>query len=192
MFKQTFLLLVAIAVIARVAVAEPEYYVVDPTHTFPNIEFSHMNISVWRGKFNKTTGDIMLDRTAKTGTVDIKVDPASINFGLDDMDEKARSDAFFNVAEFPDAGYRGTIQFDGDKLVAIEGEITLLGVTRPLSLTINSFNCIQHPMLNKQVCGADAQGELNWSEYGMEWSKYGEGDAGRVKLQIQVEALKQE
>ena len=72
----------------------------------------------------------------------------------------------------------------------IDGEITLLGVTRPLRLTINSSKCIEHPFYKKEVCGADAQGELNWSQFGMKMSSFGEGEAGRVVLHIQVEGMR--
>jgi polyisoprenoid-binding protein YceI len=192
MFSNKLILAALLAGIIAPALAAAEKYTVDPTHTYPSLEFSHMGISVWRGKFDKTRGNITLDRTAKTGTVDIVIDTTSINFGLSAMDEKARSDDFFNVAKFPTATYQGTIKFVGDKPKTVNGQITIMGVTRPANLTINLFNCIPHPILKKELCGADAEGELNWSEYGMKLSKYGEGEAGKVRLRIQVEALKQD
>ena len=181
-----------IALSACSSFAASETYVIDPTHTYPSIEFSHMGISVWRGKFDKTSGTIVIDRTAKIGSVDIHVDPASINFGLAAMDDKARSEDFFNVVEYPTATYKGTLKFEGDMPRSIVGEITLLGVTKPLTLTINSTKCIPHPMTGKELCGADAQGEVNWSQFGMKWSKFGEGEAGRLVLHIQVEGSKAE
>jgi polyisoprenoid-binding protein YceI len=186
-------LMIAVAVVAATpAFAAVESYKIDPTHTYPSIEFPHMGISVWRGKFDRSSGTITLDRAAKTGTVDIVIDPASINFGLQAMDDKARSEDFFNVAKYPTATYKGKLVFDGDKPNGVEGHVTIMGVTRPANLKLNLFNCISHPMTKKQVCGADAEGELNWSEYGMKMSKYGQGDAGKVRLRIQVEGEKQE
>ncbi|MFL6579517.1 MAG: YceI family protein [Burkholderiales bacterium] len=170
--------------------ATADTYTIDPLHTYPSIAFSHMGISVWRGKFNKTHGTITLDRAAKTGTADIVIDVASINFGLDAMDEKARSDDFFDVSRFPTATYKGVVKFNGDKPASVDGKITIRGITRPVMLHIELFNCITHPMLKKEVCGAEAQGEVNWSEYGMKMSQYGQGDAGKVQLRIQVEAIK--
>ena len=172
------------------AFAAPESFTVDPMHTYPSLEFSHMGMSVWRGKFNKSSGKIVLDRAAKTGTVDVTIDVGSINFGLAAMDEKARSDDFFNVEKYPTATYKGTINFDGDKPKSVEGAITLMGVTKPVNLSINIFNCMPHPMLKREFCGADAEAEMNWGEYGMKMSQYGKGDAGKVRLRIQVEALK--
>ena len=183
----------AIAMLAAsTAVAAPESYTIDPAHTYPSLEFSHMGVSVWRGKFNKTRGRIVIDRAAKTGSVDITVDTASINFGLAAMDEKARSDDFFDVEKFPTAAYKGTLKFEGDKPKAVEGQVTIMGVTRPVTLGINLFNCMPHPMLKREVCGADAEGVVNWGEYGMKLSQYGQGEAGKVQLRIQVEALKDE
>jgi polyisoprenoid-binding protein YceI len=108
------------------------------------------------------------------------------------MDDKARSEDFFNVAKYPTATYKGTLKFEGDAPKSIVGEITLLGVTKPLTLTINSTKCITHPMTGKELCGADAQGEVNWSQFGMKWSKFGEGEAGRLVMHIQVEGSKAE
>jgi polyisoprenoid-binding protein YceI len=190
MLLKKCLLAAAIAGAAFPAIAAPDNYTIDPTHTYPNIEFSHMGISVWRGKFNKTSGKISLDRTAKSGTVEVTIDISSINFGLAAMDEKARSDDFFDIARFPTATYKGKLQFAGDKPKSVDGQITIRGITHPATLSINLFNCMPHPMLKKEVCGADAEGELNWSEYGMKMSQYGQGDAGKVRLRIQVEAIK--
>ena len=180
----------AAAALAQAAFAAPETYTIDPQHTYPSIEFPHMGISVWRGKFNRTQGKITLDRERRTGAVAVVIDAASINFGLDTMDEKARSDDFFDVARYPAASYKGTIHFAGDVPKSVDGEITIMGVTRPATLAIESFKCMPHPMLKQEVCGADAAAELNWSEYGMKMSKYGQGDAGKVRVRIQVEALK--
>ncbi|MEK6210124.1 MAG: YceI family protein [Pseudomonadota bacterium] len=192
MFREKLTLAALVATMAGPAFAAVDKYEIEPNHTYPSIEFSHMGISVWRGKFDRTSGRITIDRAAGTGTADIVIDAASINFGLNKMDEAARSEDWFNVAKFPTATYKGTLTFVGDVPRTVEGQLTLLGVTRPVKLTINSCKCVPHPMFKKEVCGADVEGDLNWSEYGMRMSKYGEGDAGRVHLRIQVEAVKQE
>jgi polyisoprenoid-binding protein YceI len=191
MFGRRLMISAFIAGLAGPSLGAVENYAVDPNHTYPSIEFSHMGISIWRGKFNRTSGSITIDRAARTGRADIVIDAASIDFGLATMNEKARSEDFFDVAKFPTATYKGTLQFVGDKPGTVDGEITIMGVTRSVKLTINSFNCVPHPVLKTEVCGADAEGDLNWSEFGMKMSKYGEGDAGKVHLRIQVEALKQ-
>lgn len=174
------------------ASAAPVQYEIDPQHTFPSFEFPHMGISVWRGKFDRSKGQVTLDRDARTGSVEIEIDPASVNFGLDIMDEKARGEEWFDVAQFPESRYTGKLRFEGEVPVAVDGEFTFRGKRLPLTLTLNSFKCIEHPFYKKEVCGADAQGELNWGVYGMKYSEFGKGDDGRVTLRIQVEAMRKE
>jgi polyisoprenoid-binding protein YceI len=174
------------------AAAAPVSYELDPLHTFPSIEFSHMDISIWRGKFNRSSGTVVLDRAAHSGRVEVQVDTSSINFGLDIMDEKARSAEWFDVEQYPVASYAGTLRFDGEVPVAVDGQFTFRGKTLPLTLVLNSFKCIEHPYYKKEVCGADAQGEVNWGVYGMKYSEFGQGEAGRVRLRIQVEGLRKD
>lgn len=184
-------ILVAVVAGASVtAAAEPVSYTFDTNHTYPSLEFPHMGLSIWRGKFNSTTGKVTLDRAAKTGNVEVKVDTASIDFGLDNMNEHARDKDWLNVEKYPTMTYKGKLKFDGDKPVAVDGELTLRGVTKPLELKINSFNCIQHPFYKKEACGADAQGELNRADYGM--TQYTDNGMGILTLKIQVEAIKDE
>ena len=149
-----------------------------------------MGLSFWRGKFTKTSGKIMLDRGAKTGgSVEITIDASSVDFGHAKMNEKARGDEMFNVAKFPTVSYKSTaLKFDGDKLVGVEGDMTMMGVTKPLALKINSFKCIMHPMLKKEVCGADAHGMFDRSDFGLTYGL--PRFASEVKLAIQVEGVK--
>ena len=172
--------------------ATPATYNVDPNHTYPSFETDHMGgLSVWRGKFTKTSGSVTLDRAGKSGTVDITVDPASISFGHAKMEEHARGKDFFNIEAFPKITYKGRItQWNGDAPAAVEGEMTLLGVTKPLNLTINSFKCIPHPLLKREVCGADASGSFKRSDFGMKYGLPMHGDD--MKVAIQIEAIKAE
>ena len=188
MTSKKWMLAVLIAGISAPTLAVADQYTVDTDHTYPSLEFSHMGLSIWRGKFNKTSGKIMLDRAARTGSADIQVDTASIDFGHDKMNEHALSADWLNVGTFPTMTFKGTIKFNGDTPVSVDGQLTLRGVTKPLNLKINSFKCMQHPFYKKEACGADAEGDLNRADFGM--TKYSEGEAGKVHLRIQVEALK--
>ncbi|MDQ9168895.1 YceI family protein [Oxalobacteraceae bacterium R-40] len=173
------------------ASAFAQTYTIDPSHTYPSFEADHIGISFWRGKFNKTSGSVMLDRANKTGTMDISIDPNSIDFGHDKMNEHAKGEKLFNVAQHPTITYKGkTIKFDGDTPVAVEGDLTMLGVTKPVPLTITKFKCIEHPMLKREVCGADASAEFKRSDFGMDYGL--PRFAPEVKLAIQVEAVKAE
>ena len=189
MFLPKFLLAACVAVLSAPALAAPETFAIDADHTHPAFEFPHMGISVWRGTFGKTAGTITLDRQAKAGAVDIQVDTASIEFAHDKMNEHAVGEKWFNVAKFPTATYKGTLKFKGDTPATVDGQLTLLGVTKPLTLKIKSFKCIEHVYYKREACGADAEGELNRADFGL--TKGAEGEAGIVRLRIQVEALKQ-
>lgn len=173
------------------AFAEVEHYSVDPDHTYVSMEVPHIqSISIWRGKFDHTqSGTITLDRAKKTGTVDVVIDTASIDFGHQKLNEHLKKDEFFDVAKYPTATYHSdSIKFDGDSPSEVDGQLTLHGVTKPVALKINSFKCIMHPMLKVQVCGADASGEFDRSDFGIGYGVQFTG-TGKVKLQIQVEAL---
>lgn len=164
-------------------------YTIEPGHTYPSFEADHLGISILRGKFTKTSGKVILDRAAKTGSMEIVVDAGSIDFGHEKLNNHAKSADMFDVEKFPTAKYVGkSIKFNGDTPVSVDGELTLHGVTKPLTLTINKFKCIMHPMLKKEVCGADASAEFKRTDYGI---SYGTPRfAPEVKLQIEVEALK--
>lgn len=182
--------LICAALLCASATAAPTTYDIDPTHTYPSFEADHMGISVWRGKFNKTDGTVTLDRAKKTGTLDITVYIDSIDFGHDKMNEHAKKPDIFDAAQFPTATFKSkSIKFTGDVPTSAEGELTLHGVTKPLTLTINKFKCIDHPMLKREVCGADVTGSFQRSDFGINFGlpKF----SPEVKLAIQVEAVKQ-
>ena len=182
-------ILIATLLAASATSAMAATYNLDPTHTFPSFEADHMGLSVWRGKFNKTSGTVNLDRAAKTGSLEVKIDADSIDFGLDAMNKHAKDDVMFNVAKFPTITYTSkSFKFDGDKLVGVDGELTLLGVTKPVALKIDKFKCIMHPRYKKEVCGADATAEFKRSDFGL---NYGLPNfSPEVKLAIQIEAIK--
>lgn len=171
------------------ALAAPVTYQVDPSHTYPSFEADHFGgMSVWRGKFDSSSGTIVLDRAAGTGTIEITVDTSSIDFGNPKLNEHVKSGEMFDVQKYPTAVYKGTLtHFKNGAPTEAHGELTLHGVTKPLNLTINSFLCKMTPMSKKERCGADASATLNRADYGINFGdKYGFNM--RVKLAIQVEA----
>ena len=179
-----------LAFVAGSALAAPVTYQVDPSHTYPSFEADHFNgMSVWRGKFNKTSGTITLDKDKGTGTVDIIVDTSSIDFGMPKLNEHVKSAEMFDVAKYPNATFKGKLTgFTNGVPTKAEGEFTLHGVTRPLTLTVNSFKCMTYPD-KKEHCGADVHGVLNRADYGISYGdKYGFNM--KVPLAIQVEAVR--
>jgi polyisoprenoid-binding protein YceI len=176
------------AAFSAASAAAPVTYVIDPAHTYPSFEADHFGgLSVWRGKFDTTGGKVVYDKDAKAGTIEVTVDMSSVDFGMAKMNEHAKSPDIFDVAQYPTATYVGKFtKFDGATPTEAEGTFTLHGVTKPLTLKINSFKCMINPMSKKEVCGADASATLNRSDYGV---NYGEkfGFKQEVKLLIQVE-----
>jgi polyisoprenoid-binding protein YceI len=183
----------ALGAFALAASAAPATYNVDPEHTFPSFEADHFGgMSVWRGNFEHTKGTIVLDREAKTGTVDITIDASSIDFGIEKLNTHAKgTDAgMFDVAKFPTATYKGKLtKFKDGAPSEVQGDLTLHGVTKPVTLTIRSFKCMTHPMKKTEFCGADAVGTINREDFGVSFGK-AFGFGMEVKLAIQVEAFK--
>jgi polyisoprenoid-binding protein YceI len=192
--KQKFslsLFLSALACTTFAVEAAPVTYEIDSRHTFPSFEADHMGgLSTWRGKFNNTSGKIVLDREAQTGTIDVTIDAKSVDFGLDDMNKHAMSDDMFAVEKYPTIKYQGKLaSFKDGQPTAVEGTLTIRDVTKPVSLTIDRFKCMRHPMLGKEVCGANAVGKFSREDFGIDYGK-NFGFNMDVSIQIQVEALR--
>ena len=164
-------------------------YTVDPAHTYPKFEINHLGFSTLHGRFGATTGKIVLDSAARSGTIDISIDATSIDTGHAKRDTHLKSEEFFNVGKFPTLTYKATkLKFNGDKLTGADGEMTLLGVTRPVSLAVTSFNCGPHPMNKKPMCGANATATIKRSDFGL--STYLPAVGDEVNISIQVEAAR--
>ena len=178
-----------LAAFALPAVAAPETYTIDSRHTFPSFEVMHFGMSLQRGAFNKTSGKITVDREARTGTVDVTIDANSINTGEAKLAEHLRAADFFNVASHPSITFKGTkFNFDGDKVKSVEGELTMVGVTKPVTLTAQHFNCGNHPMNKKAMCGAEFTTTIKRTDWGMKYAVPAVAD--EVLLRINVEAFK--
>ena len=180
-----------VASLSLSAFADVSTYQLDPDHTYPSFEADHIGgLSVWRGKFDKSQGVVTLDRQAKTGTVEVTTDVTTVHTGSGKLDQYLQSDTFFDSSKFHDAVYRGTVKFDGDKPSSVVGNLTFHGVTKPVTLKINSFKCMEHPMLKREVCGVDAVGEFDRGDFGVDFGKT-YGFSMKTKLLISAEAIKQ-
>jgi len=183
-------LLATLTATATAAHAAPATYAVDPTHTFVTFEAKHFGTSTNRGRFDKKSGTITLDTAAKTGQVDITLETGSINSGTEAFNNHLKSKDFFNAEAFPQATFKSNkVVFEGDKVVAVVGDLTLLGKSQTVTLKANNYGCYDNPMLKRQVCGGDFETTIQRSEFGMTYGlPFIPND---VKLVIQVEAVKQ-
>lgn len=179
--------------LAGSATAAPVKYTIDPEHTYPSFEADHFGgLSTWRGKFNKSSGTIVYDKEAGSGTLDVTIDAASIDTGHDKLNTHVKSNdaGMLDVAKYPTATYTGKLaKFVNGAPTEVDGTLTLHGVSKPLTLKIDHFGCRPHPMKQgKNVCGANATAQLDRSAFGVDWGK-SYGFKMDVKLEIQVEAL---
>lgn len=184
--------LAALAVAASLstaAFAAPETYIIEGTHTMPRFEYSHFGYSTQVSRFDKTSGTIILDRAAKTGSVDVVIDAKSVNTGYPLFNEHIQGEDFFDTAKYPTITFKSkALKFDGDKLASVDGDLTIKGVTKPVTLTVTSFHCMPHPMRKKDACGANATTKIKRSEFNA--GKHAPYVSDEVTLTIPVEAVK--
>jgi polyisoprenoid-binding protein YceI len=182
--------LILASAVAAPALAAPETFVVDGTHTFPRFSYSHFGFSTQLSHFNKTTGKVVLDKAAKTATVDIEIDTKSVDTGYATFNEHIQGEDFLDTAKYPTATFKSTkVVFEGDKPVAIEGLLTLKGVTKPVTLTVSSYKAMPHPMMKKDAIGANAWTVVKRSEFNA--GKYAPNVGDEVRIDIAIEAIKQ-
>ena len=172
------------------AVAAPVTYDVDGTHTFPRFSYSHFGYSTQLSSFSKTTGKVVFDAEAKKGSVDIAIDMKSVNTGFADFNEHIQGEDFLDTAKFAQATFKSTkVIFEGDKPQLIEGQLTIKGVTKPVTLTVTSFQAMPHPMLKKPALGANAFTVIKRSEFNA--GKYAPYVGDEVRIDIAIEAIAQ-
>lgn len=175
---------------ASAALAAPETYVLDSSHTFPRFSYSHLGLSTQLSRFNMTTGKVVFDKAAKTGSVDIEIDTKSVDTGSTLFNQHIQGEDFLDTAKYPKAIFKSTnVVFEGEKPVKIEGNLTIKGVTKPVTLSVTSFQAMPHPMQKKDAIGANAYTTIKRSEFNA--GKYAPNVGDEVRIDISLEAIKQ-
>lgn len=188
--KTRLTLAAVLATLSGAVFAAPETFVIDGSHTFPRFSYSHFGFSTQLSRFNKTSGKIVLDREAKTGSVDVVIDTKSVDTGFDVFNGHIQGEDFLSTEKFPTATFKSTkVRFEGDKPVAVEGDLTIKGVTKPVTLTLTSFILQPHPMLKKDAIGANATTKISRTEFGA--GKYAPNVGDEVTIDLAVEAIKE-
>lgn len=178
------------AALAAPAVAAPETYVLDSAHSYPRFSYNHFGYSTQVSRFNKTTGKIIYDKEAKTASVDIVIDATSVDSGFPVFNEHLRGEDFFDTAKYPTATFKSTkVVFEGDKPSAIEGNLTIKGITKPVTLTVTSFHAMPHPMKKKDAIGANAFTTVKRSDFNA--GKYAPNVGDEIRIDLGVEAIKE-
>ncbi len=187
---KTIALVVALSAFSAAAIAAPETFNIDAGHTAPRFEYTHFGYSNQQHRFDKTSGKIVLDRAAHTGSVDVTIDTTSVNTGLALFNGHIQGADYFDTAKYPTITFKSSkVKFDGDKPVAVEGDLTIKGVTKPVTLTVTHFHSMPHPMLKKDAIGANASAKVKRSEFNM--GKFAPAVSDEITLTIAVEAIKE-
>ena len=182
--------LILAAAVAAPALAAPQTFVIDGTHTFPRFSYNHLGFSTQLSRFDTTTGKVVFDKVAKTGAVDIVIDTKSVSTGSATFNEHIQGEDFLDTAKFPTATFKSTkVIFEGDKPAKIEGNLTLKGVTKPVTLTVTDFKTAPHPMLKKEAIGANATTTVKRTDFNMGKNVPYVGD--EVRIDIGLEAIQQ-
>jgi polyisoprenoid-binding protein YceI len=178
------------ATLTSVAYAAPETYAIEPTHSMPRFEYSHFGYSVQLSRFDTISGKITIDRAKKTGSVDVTIDAKSVDTGYPLFNGHIQGADYFDTEMLPTITYKSSkLKFAGDKVVSVDGDLTIKGITKPVTLTLNSFLCMQHPMAKKDACGATATAKVKRSDFNMGKNVPYVGD--EITLTIPVESIKQ-
>jgi len=177
-----------LSTLAGTAAAAPITYVIDPNHSMPRFEYSHFGYSTQLSRFDRASGTIVLDRAAKTGSVAVEIDAKSVDSGYPLFNEHLQGADFFDTANHPTIRFvSDKVAFSGEAPTSVTGQLTIKGVTRPVTLTVTSFHCMPHPILKKDACGANATTVIKRSDFNM--GKYAPYVSDEVTLGLPVEAL---
>ena len=183
-------LLILAAAISTPVLAAPETYVIDNTHTYPRFSYSHFGFSTQLSRFDKTSGNIVIDREAKIGSVNVIITTTSVDTGYPLFNEHIQGPDFFDTAKYPTATFTSSkVNFAGEKIISVDGTLTLKGISKPVTLDVTSFQCMPHPMLKKDACGANATAVVKRTDFNM--GKYAPNVSDEVTLTIAVEAVKE-
>ena len=184
-----FVTLFALVATAATAQAAPETYIIDNAHTYPFFTYNHFGFSNQTHQFDKTSGQVVLDRTAKTGSADVTIDVTSVNTGMALLNQHIQDEDFFDSAKYPTITFKsGKMMFKGDQPVSLSGDLTIKGVTKPVTLAITHFKCALNPMRKMDACGANATTQIKRSEFNM--GKYAPNISDEVTLTLAIEAVK--
>ena len=183
------LVLISMLAFSETGLAMPEVYTIDSNHTLPRFSYSHFGYSTQLSRFDKASGKIIIDRDAKTGSVDVSIDTTSVNTGSALFNKHIQGEEFLDTAKYPKATFKSDkMEFKDGKPVNVKGVLTLKGISKPVVLTVTSFHCMFHPVLKKDACGANATALVKRTDFNM--GKYAPDVGDEVTLEIPVEATK--
>lgn len=181
-----------VGMLAAVATgAHAATYKIDSHHANARFEIDHFGTSSNVGGFYGLSGTLQFDAAKGTGAIDVTIPVDSLQSSSQDFTNHLKSADLFNAEKFPEMRFVSTkFHFDGDKVTAVDGNLTLLGKTNPVTLKATKFNCYDSPMLKTQVCGGDFVTSIDRTQWGMNYL-VDMGMTKTVNIAIQIEAGKE-
>jgi polyisoprenoid-binding protein YceI len=178
------------AAVVAPAFAAPVSYGVEANHTFPRFSYTHLGFTTQQSRFDKTTGTVVYDKEGRTGSVNITIETNSVSTGSTLFNQHIQGEDFLDTAKYPTVTFKSTkVNFDGDKPVSIEGDLTMKGITKRVTLTVTRFLAAPHPIQKKDTIGADAYTIVKRTDFNM--GKYAPAVSDEVRIDIAIEALNQ-
>jgi polyisoprenoid-binding protein YceI len=179
----------SIAAFGLAGAAAAEEWAIDKGHTHVLFEVSHLGFSTTHGGFREVSGTVNLDEESPENTkVDVTIDAASVFSWLDRRDAHLRNEDFFNVEKFPVLTFKSTrVERAGEKTAKMTGDLTMLGVTKAVTLDVKLNNMGPHPFRSeRKVAGFSATGSLKRSDFGMNYGLPGIGDEVKIRVEIEI------
>lgn len=182
---------VVLSLVLAAPASAADRYAMDATHSIPSFEFTHLGVTTQTGRFDKARGTVVLDLGAQSGSVAYEVETASLDMGFGTETADSPGYLLFRATVFPKITFRSSklIFNRSNAVVAAEGQLTLLGVTKPLTVAVDRFKCSANPMNKKKMCACEVTATIKRSEFGM--VGYIPYISDEIKVSVPVEAYKE-
>jgi polyisoprenoid-binding protein YceI len=164
-------------------------YTIDSAYSRAHFDITRLGFSAQRGSFNKTSGKVVLDLDRKAGSVAFTIDTRSIDMGSAAWTAHLSDPGLFNVKKYPAMTFKSDkLIFDGERVIAAEGQFTMIGVTKPLRIEVTNFLCGRSPVDNRQMCSGNISASIRRSDFGL--TKYIPVVSDEVAISVPVDAYK--
>ena len=183
-----FVLLTALAACSASAVAASETYVIDSSRTSSEFSYRYLGIANQTHRFDKISGTVVFDRASQSGSAEVTIDASSVNTGQPLLDAQMQTADFFDTANYPVITFKSSKMSLNGEQSSLAGELTIKGVTRPVTLAVTHFQCMQDLAAPMETCGANATVTVRRSDYNM--GKYPLLVSNDITLNLALKAVK--
>lgn len=183
-----FATMTALFAFAAAAQAAPETYVIDASNTASLFSYRALGLSNQTHRFERISGKMVFDQVSKTGSTEVTIDATSVNTGRAALNEQIQAADFFDTANHPVISFKSNlVKLDGDQS-SLSGNLTIKGVTLPVTLAVTNFQCMPDPTYKVEACGANATVTIRRSDFNM--GKYTFFVSDEITLNLAIKAFK--